>query len=81
MLRLLEEVGEGAGIVAGLFEDATVQEGLAGRVEGAVQDGEELEGGRGQDVLVAACRLRGGPIKSVHALCFRGPFGASAGAR
>jgi hypothetical protein len=55
VLGLLEEVGEGAGVVLGLLEDAAVQESLAGRVEGAVQDGEELERGRSEDLLVTAC--------------------------
>ena len=55
MLGFLEEVGEGAGVVLGLLEDAAVQESLAGRVEGAVQDGEELERGRREDLLVTAC--------------------------
>ena len=55
MLGLGEEVGEGAGVKLGLEELAAVEELLAGRVEGAVQDGEELEGGGREEVLVAAC--------------------------
>ena len=55
VLGLGEEVGEGAGIELGLEELAAVEELLAGRVERAVQDGEELEGSGREEVLVAAC--------------------------
>lgn len=56
MLGLLEEVREGTGVELSLEELAAVEELLAGRVERAVQDGEELERGGREDLLVAACR-------------------------
>lgn len=62
VLRLFEKVGECAGVELGLLELAAVEERLAGRVEVAVQDGEELERGGGEDLLVAACA----PVLSAH---------------
>lgn len=50
MLGLGQEVGQVAAVDLGLLVDAALQESLAGRVEGAVQDGEEGAGVLGEDL-------------------------------
>lgn len=52
VLGLLEEVRKSTRVELSLEELATVQERFAGRVEVAVEDGEELEGGGGEDLSV-----------------------------
>lgn len=53
------EVRESSGIVLSLLENAGVEEALAGRVEVAVEGGEEGEGFGSDDRLVGASREGG----------------------
>jgi hypothetical protein len=62
VLSLFEEVRKSTSVELSLEELATVQERLAGRVEVAVEDGEELEGGGGEDLSVATCRREEGSV-------------------
>lgn len=50
VLGLGQEVGQVAAVDLGLLVDTALQESLAGRVEGAVQDGEEGAGVLGEDL-------------------------------
>lgn len=52
VLGLGEEVGQDAAVQLGLAELAALEEGLAGAVEGAVQEGQEGQGLGRQDLLV-----------------------------
>lgn len=52
VLGLGEEVGERALVELGLADLAALEEGLAGAVEGALQEGEEGEGLGGQDLAL-----------------------------
>ena len=52
VLGLGQEVGEGALVQLGLADLAALEEGLAGWVEGALEQGEEGQGLRGQDLAL-----------------------------
>lgn len=52
MARLGEEVGQDAAVELGLAQLAALQEVLARRVEGALEEGEEGQGLRRQDLAL-----------------------------
>lgn len=57
VLSLGEEVREDTAVDLGLADDAALEKGLASRVEGALEEGEEGEGLRGEDLALVVLDL------------------------